>query len=296
MNTFDLQIQTSASDGRYTSRELVKRASLLKLKTIAITDHDTISGVSEALSAGEDYGVEVIPGIEISAHDEAGDFHILAFGFDYKNPALLQALEEAQRVRVGRAKEMVGWLQKIGFQITYEDVLRYATGSSVGRPHIASAILANPENKKMLEGINDVGSFIRAYLVPGKGAYVSHENISVQSTISLVHQARGVAVWSHPALHFKDFEKLEEVLKKFIGYGIDGVEAFNPAHSQIQAEFLRELAIKYGILYTAGSDFHTDEAIKTDRDGGAELASFFTYGFDVSEIVPKLKEAIALKR
>ena len=292
-NNFDLQIQSSASDGKYSPRELVKRAADLKLKVIALTDHDTVSGLPEALSAGEDYGVEVIGGIEISATDATGEMHILGFGVDHKNPALLQALEEARKARIGRAKEIVRRLQRAGFSISYEDVLRYATGFSVGRPHIAQAVLSNSENKKLLGEISDVGSFIRAYLTSGKETYISTEHISVRSAISLIRQARGVAVWSHPALHFEDFDKLERALKKFIDFGIEGIEVFNPAHTEVQIKFLNGLAAKYGILRTAGSDFHTDEIKESNRGGGSELASFIAHGTDVSEIVPKLKEAIA---
>ncbi len=296
MNDFDLQIQSSASDGKYSPRELVKRAADLKLKTIALTDHDTISGVPEALSAGEDYGVEVIQGIEFSAVHEGLALHILGFGIDYKNPALLQALEEAQRARVERAKEIVSRLQKAGFKITYEDVLRYAKGLSVGRPHISLAVLNNPENKKALGEIHDIGGFIRAYLVPGKETYVGHENISVQQAIGFINRAGGVAVWSHPAIHGVDAPKIEPLLKTFIGFGIDGAEAFNPSHTEEQVKLLRNLVAKYGILETGGSDFHTDEITEPHHEGGAELASFPTYGIDVSGIVPKLKEAIARKR
>lgn len=296
MIDFDLQIQSSASDGTYSPRELAKRAADLKLKTIAITDHDTIAGVSEALTAGEDYDVEVITGIEISAVHEGLALHILGFGIDYRNPALLQALHEAQEARVVRAKEIVSRLQKAGFEITYEEVLHYAKGSSVGRPHISLAVLNNPENKKALGDIRDVGAFIRAYLVPGKETYVGHENISVQQAIDLIHRALGVAAWSHPAIHGIDPEKIEPLLKKFIEFGMDGIEAFNPSHTEEQVKLLRNLAAKYGILETGGSDFHTDEVSEHNHEGGAELASFLTYGLDVLEIVPKLKEAIARTR
>ena len=296
MNNFDLQIQSSASDGKYTPRELVKRASVLGIGIVAITDHDTVGGVSEALSAGEDHGVEVIPAIELSANEARWGVHILGFGIDHENLELLGALAEAQLERAGRAKEMVKRLQQAGFQITYEDVLRYATGSSVGRPHIARAVLGNPENKKILGEINDVGKFIRSFLVAGKPTYVERENMSVKEAIDLIHNSGGVAVWSHPAINASDTIHLQALLQKFIAYGLDGLEAFNPAHTEDQTRVLEKLARERGLLITGGSDFHTDETPPSRPEGGTELASFLTYGFDVSDIVPKLKEAIARRR
>ena len=296
MNNFDLQIQTSTSDGAYAPRELVKRAKDLGLKTVAITDHDTVAGASEMLTAGEDYGIEVIPGIEISAADDRIFLHILGFGVDHENLELLGVLEEARQGRIHRAQEVVKRLQGAGFHITYEDVLRYAKGPSVGRPHIAQAVLANSENKKLLGDISDIGGFIRAYLVPGKDTYVGHEHISVHEAVDMIHHASGVAIWSHPAIHGIDSEKLEEMLKKFISYGMDGIEVFNPSQTEEQVRFLQSLAEKYSLLRSAGSDFHTDKIVEPEHEGGAELASFPTYGIDVSDIVPRVKEAIARRR
>lgn len=296
MNAFDLQIQSSASDGKYTPRELVKRASVLGIGIVAITDHDTVDGVSEALSAGEDHGVEVIPGIELSAHEAGWGIHILGFGIDHENLELLGALAEAQRGRADRAKEIVKRLQQAGFQITYEDVLHYATGSSVGRPHIARAVLGNPENKKMLGGVTDIGEFIRNFLVVGKSTYVERENMSAKEAIDLIHNSNGVAVWSHPAINASDAIHLQALLQKFIAYGLDGLEAFNPSHTEEQTRALEKLARERSLLISGGPDFHTDEAANTRTEGGMELASFLTYGLDVAEVIPKLKAAIVERR
>lgn len=270
----------------------MKRAAGLKLEIVAITDHDTVSGVAEALLAGEEYGVKVISGVELSVNDGKASFHLLGFGIDHENSELASALAAIREERVTRAQEIVRRLQKAGFQITYEDVLRQATGSSVGRPHIAQALLANLENKKMLGENPSVKSVIEGYLVFGKPTYVERESISIESAIGLLHRAGGVAVWSHPAIHKLDFNQLEERLKKFIGLGLDGLEAFNPAQTEEQVKFLYRLAGKYGILRTAGSDFHTDEAQGGRIEGGVELAYFPTYGLDVSDILSKLQTAL----
>jgi len=296
MNDFDLQIQSSASDGKYAPGVLVKRAAALGLKTIAITDHDTVFGVAEAISVGEDCGVEVISGVELSTNDGKASFHFLGFGIDHKNTELASVLADVRKERVTRAQEIVGRLQKAGFRITYEDVLRHATGSSVGRPHIAQALIANPENKKFLGEGASVKSVIEGYLVLGKPTYVERESISVESAIDITHRAGGVAVWSHPAIHGLDFLQFEKLAQKFIGWGLDGLEAFNPAQTEEQVKFLYGLAEKYDILKTGGSDFHTDETKNARTEGGTELASFLTYGLDVSGIVPKLKDAIARKK
>lgn len=292
---FDFQIQSSASDGVYAPRELVARARRLGLKTIAITDHDTVSGVLEAMTAGREQGMEVISGIELSVSENGAGYHMLGYGIDIENTELSGALNHAQEQRTLRAKEMVMRLQKMGFSLTYEDVLRYAGGTSIGRPHITRAVLGNPENKKMLGDIKDMGEFIRAYLVSGKEAYVENEHISVMGAITLIHHAGGVAVWSHPALNASP-EDLESTLLKFREYGLDGLEAFNPAHTEGEVRLLVALGEKHKFLITGGSDFHTDEAADGRRDGGMELASFPTFDFPVEQIPAELRAAIAAKQ
>lgn len=295
MNTIDLQIQSTASDGKHSPRELVEMAKSNGLKAIALTDHDTIGGVEEALLAGRERGVRVIPGIEMSVEEH--DAHILGYGLDYKNPALLKELEKFQQGRIEGAKKMVEKFKEAGFALDWEDVLREAKGT-VARPHIVRAILKRPENKEKLGPVKTAHDFFEAYFQEGSPFFVKRTHISAKDAIALLRGAGGLAIWSHPALHFKnDYPGLEEFLQKLIGWGIDGIEVFNPSHTEDDVEFLQGLAIKYNLLRTAGSDFHTTENAQVVSDRGlrsaATVGDYNTFGFSTEDIMAVLDGAMA---
>lgn len=294
-NIFDLQIQTTASDGKHSPRECVQMAKEQGLQVIAITDHDTVGGVREALRAGAEFGVRVVPGIEMSV--EENDSHILGYGIDIANEALLVELEKFRQGRIEGAKKMVENLQQEGFVVEWKDVLRQATGGVVARPHIARAILARPENKEKLGPVSNFHDFIEKFLSNESPNFVRRAHISAKDAIALIHGAGGVAAWSHPAIHFhENYEGLENFLKELTGWGIDGAEVFNPSHAEDDAEFLEGLVKKYNILRTAGSDFHEAGEHPSDRKSGLHSARFVgdyeTYGFSAEDIMFKLDEAM----
>ncbi len=292
MNTIDLQIHSTKSDGTYDPADLVKMAHDAKLETIALTDHDTIDGVWEAAKTGSELGVKVVPGIELSCAFMEREFHVLGFGIDYHHQELLNRLKEFQEERKQKTEKIIKKLQEAGFHIVFEDVLRYATGPTIARPAIAEAVIKNPENKEMLGRIATIHEFINAYLVTGKLTYVDRRSIETKDAIQLIHAAGGVSVWSHPAIHFNgDYKKLEEILKIFIAYDMDGLECFHPDYSEDDTEFLNVLAGKYGMLRTAGSDFHrNDETGK--KEGAPALAYYQTFDFSLDDIVPNLERAM----
>lgn len=299
MNNFDLQIQTTASDGKNTPREAVEMAHARGVEVIAITDHDTVGGVEEAIFSGSELGVQVIPGIEMSVEEHGT--HILGYGIDYKNEALLKKLEELKQARIEGAKQMVENLKKAGFRVEWPDVLQEATGGVVARPHIARAILKRGENKQKLGGVSTVHDFIQTYLSNESLSYVKRKHISAQDAIALIRSTGGVAVWSHPAIHFRnDYEKLEQFLEKLRGWGIRGLEVFNPSHTEDDVEFLESLAVKYGLLRTAGSDFHEEGPHHRDPGSGLHSAEMIgeyeTYGFLTNNIISELHEAIEKRR
>ncbi|KKS39024.1 MAG: hypothetical protein A3G49_02975 [Candidatus Sungbacteria bacterium RIFCSPLOWO2_12_FULL_41_11] len=295
-NKIDLQIQSNVSDGKYSPAELVRRAKSLGLETIAITDHDTVDGILEAWEEGKNQRIKVIPGIEMSCRFMEHGIHILGFGIDRRNPALVSRLKEFQEERKKKTERIVELLQKAGFKITFEDVQKEATGSTMARPHIALALLHNPENKEKLGSLNTVHKVIEEWLVTGKPTYVDRKEIETKEAIKLIHNAGGVAIWSHPTVSIRNnFQKTEEVLKAFISYDIDGLEAFHPDYSEDETEFLNTLTGQYGLLRSAGSDFHREPGPGETTEGGDTLASFETYGFDISDIISKLESAI-LKR
>lgn len=297
MNTIDLQIQSNASDGVHPPRELIRMAKERNVEVVSLTDHDTVAGVAEALQAGSEFGVRVIPGIEISV--EENGVHILGYGIDYKNPILDERLlAVAKKSRLEAAQKMVENLKKSGFRVEWEDVLREVTGSVVARPHIAQAVLKRPENKEKLGGIETVHDFIGAHLTDESPNYVPRAHISAGAAIALIHQIGGVAVWSHPAVHFNgDYEALGQFLEKLRGAGLDGVEIFNPSHTEDDIEFLQTLTSKYELLTTAGSDYHGfDTRVPSQGEEGMHSAQFIgdyqTYGFSTEKIVSLLDDAI----
>lgn len=298
MNTIDLQIQTTASDGTHSPREVVKMAREEKLVTIAVTDHDTVAGIFEGLAAGGEFGIRVIPGIEMSVEERGA--HILGFGIDYKNEKLLQELEISRKGREEGAKKMLGNLKNAGFAVEWEDVVREATGAVVARPHLARAILHRPENKEKLNGITTAHDFIQKYLTDDNPNYVRRTHILARDAISLIHVAGGVTVWSHPAIHFEnDYEKLEEFLKQLVEWGIDGLEVFNPSHTEDDVEFIASLAAQYGLLHTAGSDFHEKGDHARDARGlhsANTVGDYDTYGFPTDDIIPQLDAAVAKQK
>ncbi len=295
MNKIDLQIQSTASDGKYSPVELVDMAKKNGLHTIAITDHDTVGGVKEALARALMTGLRVIPGIEMSVSLENKELHILGYSIDIDNENLLRRLAHFQDDRIRRMQRIVENLQKIGFKISFEDVQKQAKGS-MARPHVAMAVMANPENKELLGEINSVHDFIENYIVPGKPGYAEREYVSSVEAISLIHEAGGIAIWSHPAIHFAENpNQLETTLQKLIEVEIDGLEAFSPSHTKEEVKKLLKFAGVYGIIFTAGSDFHQETPNRGTPEGGhpaQTVGDFETYGFSISQIVVNLDSAI----
>lgn len=266
------------------------------IQTVAITDHDTVGGVEEALRAGAEFGVRVIPGIEMSVEEH--DSHVLGYGIDIENETLLRELAKFREGRIAGAKKIVENLQREGFVVDWEDVAREATGGVVARPHIARAVLARLENKEKLGSVSTVHDFIEKFISNENPNYVRRTHISAKDAIVLLHRAGGVAVWSHPAISFKNnYDGLENFLRELIGWGLDGLEVFNPSHTEDDSEFLEGLAKKYNILRTAGSDFHEKGVSARSPDGlhAARLVGDYeTHGFSTEDIILKLEEAIKI--
>lgn len=296
MNTFDLQIHSTASDGKIAPRDVVKLAKEKSILTVSLTDHDTVGGLDDAAQAGAELGVRVIPGIEISVEERGA--HILGYGIDHKNPELLECLEEFKKGRIEGAKQMVQNLKNSGFVIEWEDVLKEATNGLVARPHIARAVINRPENKEKLAGISGAGEFIEKHLTDASPNYVGRAHIGAEDAIRLIKSAGGVAAWSHPAIHFQnDFEEMEKFLGELVKYGLQGVEVFSSSHSEDDVEYVQNLAIANNLLLTAGSDFHEIPEIPGNAVSGAvSIGDYPTYGFATKDIVEKLDQAMTKAR
>lgn len=256
----DLQTHTTASDGKSTPAELVNLAIKTKLAAIAITDHDSVNGIDEAIKAAKGKNIEIVPGVEISCDDKGYvDTHILGLFIDHKNKTLNSLLKKAQKYREQQKKEIISKFQKLGFKITYEEVRSLAKGE-IGRPHIAKVILKNNPRK-----VNSFGEVFDKYLAVGKKAYVERINkISVKEAIKAIHVANGLVFISHPGVY--DNFDIDKFIDYFLKNGGNGIETCYPyktsrhhtgkrANAKIISKF-KKIAKEKNILETGGSDFH----------------------------------------
>ncbi len=304
MNSFDLQVHSTVSDGRDTPADVVAMARDSGVKVLSLTDHDAVGGIDQALSAAKASGIRLIPGIEFSVEDRGA--HLLGYGIDHKNSTLLEVLEESRRTRQEAAQKTVENLKRAGFAVEWSDVLIEAGNASViARPHLARAVLKRPENREKLGSIATVHDFIRAHLTDENPNYVRRKAISAARATALIHDIGGVAVWSHPAVHFREdgaglnSEGLEQFLRELIEMGIDGIEVFSASHAEDDVECLELLASKYGILRAAGSDFHEKNENPPDGRGlhaARGPGDYETYGFSTDNIVSLLEQAIESRR
>jgi predicted metal-dependent phosphoesterase TrpH len=245
----DLHAHTTASDGDRTPTQLVQRAADMGLAAIAVTDHDTTDGVAEALEAGKRLGIEVVPGIELSAEFEKGQCHILGYFLDPNDPALLARLRNVLENRDRRNGKIVGKLQELGFDITLEEVSAVAGGDVVARPHFARVLVDRGYVRSMQEAFD-------VYLAKGAKAYVDRDRLTQQESIDLLHGAGGLAILAHPNNLNRDAAQTEAEIARMQSLGLDGIEARYNRHTlEDNARYLA-LAERHGLLTTGGSDFH----------------------------------------
>jgi predicted metal-dependent phosphoesterase TrpH len=256
----ELQSHSLHSDGELEPTAVVEHAARAGVGLLALTDHDTVAGVPEAIAAGERLDVRVIAAVEISAVDGGyEDLHVLGYGVDPGDPTLNERLCEAREDRHVRAESMIQRLHELGFEVDREPLRRRReTGSPLGRPHLAGAVLSHPANAARLnrEELGDVSAFIPAYLIPGAPAYAGRTRPTVAEAIGWIHDAGGVAVWAHPFWDIKAAAEVLEAIERFRDAGLDGVEAFYVTHDAAQTALLADRCAALGLLSTASSDFH----------------------------------------
>lgn len=242
----DLHTHTLASDGTCTPTENVRYAKEAGLAAVAITDHDTVAGITEALEAGKELGVEVVPGVEISTIANGQDIHVLGFFIPYENEAFQAELAKLRDTRHERNKLMIARLQELGFPITLEKVYarKMGTDKNIGRPHIAEELME-------LGVVSSMEEAFAKYLGKGGAAYVNPPRISPLEAIQLIKRFGGAAVLAHPGLYDDD-----DLVEEIIVYGLDGIEVYHPDNSEQQRKRYLELASDYGLVVTGGSDFH----------------------------------------
>jgi predicted metal-dependent phosphoesterase TrpH len=256
---FDLQSHSTYSDGQLPPGEVVQAAQDAGVELLALTDHDSVEGVEEAIAAAAD-GTAIVPAVELSAvHDAYEDFHVLGYDIDYRDPLLLERTDEARTDRYRRADAMAERLRDLGFAVDEEKLeARRSIGAVLGRPHLAGAVVSHPDNQQRLreDGLETIERFIPTYLIPGTPAYVPRTRPTVQEAIGWIHDARGLAVWAHPFWDVPEDQVVLDSIDRFRGWGLDGVETFYPTFTAEQTRLLAARCREVGLLSTGSSDFH----------------------------------------
>jgi predicted metal-dependent phosphoesterase TrpH len=248
----DLHTHTTASDGSYSPTELVNAAADIGLQAIAVTDHDTISGLAEAIEASEYASIEFVPGVELSVEDDGGRFHLLGYLFDPNDTALGETLAKIRVSRARRNAQMAVKMAELGLPVTMDDVVAEAgdKGEVIARPHFARALM-----KKGI--VSSVQEAFDRYLATGKPLYLPKEVLTPADAIALIHNAGGIAVMAHPGLVPLEPSKLSDRVGSLAREaGLDGLECYYPLHSEEQTGVFLRIAGQAGILVTGGSDFH----------------------------------------
>jgi 3',5'-nucleoside bisphosphate phosphatase len=243
----DLQSHSTVSDGELPPADVVRAAADAGVQTMALTDHDGVAGVPEALEAAAQAGIECIPAVEMSCiHEYSEDLHICGYWVDVD--AIRPATERAQQERVDRAKEIVRRLNEHGVEVSFEAAAEQAgAADAIGRPHIARAAGAGP----------DLGPFFEEYLVPGAKAFVSRRWPTAEQAVELIHEAGGVAVVAHPYWDVSEPSQVRDLVESLVrDVGLDGIESFYPPHTEAQSRHCLELCEEFNLVPTASSDFH----------------------------------------
>lgn len=267
----DLHLHSTASDGSLSPSRILEEARALGLAAISITDHDTLTGVREALQAGIPSGMKFVSGVEISATAPAqfpisGSMHLLGYNIRLDDPGLNAELAKLQEARANRNPEIVRLLNHLGFPICYE-TLAAACDGQLSRPHIARHMV----EKGYVASIDEA---FDTYLSQGKPAYVDKYRIDWQRAIEVIHNAGGVAVLAHPCLlDLPDAGMMEALVVLLQSHGLRGIEVFYPQHSPEQTRAYQALAHTLGLLMTGGSDFHG--ALNPDIQMGKGLGNLF---------------------
>lgn len=250
----DLHVHSSASDGQQSTAEILQLARQQALDAVAITDHDTTAGLRGFNSAVD---LTLVPGIELGAIDQGQRIDILGYYIDIDNSDLQAALARFQANRKDRGQQIVAALDNIGVHLEWAQVVALAGREAVGRPHIARALVEAGHAE-------DVPDAFARYIGEGGPAYVARLTLSPEAAVELIHAAGGVAVLAHP-VYVTDFPQMVE---RLVPAGLDGIEVCYPAHTQELETQARQLALKYDLVMTGGSDFHG-----LDAPGKAMLGS-----------------------
>lgn len=246
----DLHMHSTHSDGTLSPRQLVTTAIEKGLCAIAVTDHDTFSGVAEAQAAGAEMGVRVISGVEISVEYGSKTVHMLGYCFDAGVEKLRTGLDQILAGRNARNVKIVRKLNELGMAVTLEEIEDEAGGTVVGRPHIANVLIRRGYVKERQEAFDK-------YLAKGAAAYEERLKFSPVDAVGMIRKAGGVAVLAHPKyVPLQPAEDIEAVVKTLVDAGLGGIECHYSTHTPEETARYLELAEKYNLIVTGGTDFH----------------------------------------
>jgi 3',5'-nucleoside bisphosphate phosphatase len=250
MDSIDLHTHSIHSDGVLSPAALVDLAKNSGIRAVALTDHDTMAGLGEAMARGREQGIEVVPGVEISASHAGHSVHVLAYNPGDSEP-LRQLLTELQQARMARNIKIIANLNRLGIAVTMAELTDYSPTGQIGRPHIARLLV----NRGIVKSIDQAFDH---YLRKGAKAYEESFKFPVAEVIQTISAAGGLAVLAHPAHIEPCLAALPDLLRILIPAGLAGIEVYHPAHSRQVVRELRNMAADYGLLLTGGSDYHGD--------------------------------------
>jgi hypothetical protein len=242
----DLHIHTKVSDGLFTPEEAVVHAYRAGLAAISIADHDSVDGIEAATLAGKKYGIEVVPGVELSSEFDGHEIHILGYFVDWRDKRFNDKLLTLQDARTDRAKEMLDKLRNLNINISY-NVILIVGGGAVGRPHIAQAMFDRGYVRTVQEAFEK-------YLNTSRPAYVRKYSLPSTEAIRIIRRAGGIPALAHPV-----FTKADEILPELVEQGLQAIEAYHSRHNAAATKHYEELAKKYDLHIVGGSDAHGRE-------------------------------------
>lgn len=245
----DLHTHSIYSDGSSTPAELIALAVGNGLRGLALTDHDTVEGVAELTTLGEQAGLTIISGVEISTSLHQYTLHILGYGIDVADPELLRWLQPLQEGRERRNAVILDKLQGLGVEITAEEVRQVSCCGQTGRPHIARLLVA----KGVVENFD---AAFRQYLGRNRPAWEGRFSYSAAATIDMIHRAGGLAVLAHPGQIDPEMRAQPPLIRELVLRGLDGLEVHYPTHTRKMKKKLKALAMEHDLLVTGGSDYH----------------------------------------
>jgi len=249
MKKVDLHVHSTYSDGTNTPKELIKLAENEGLSAIALTDHDTLDGIPDALDAAKNSSVELIPGVELSTNFNNTEVHIVGLFLDHNNKQINDYLIYQRQSRIDRNIQMCQKFCDIGINITYDKMCELYPDAVITRAHFADYLVKNKYTGDRNEAFD-------RYLSPGKPCFVNRHKVDPEEAIAVIHKAHGAAILAHPVLYHLGKDQMNALLEHVCSAGIDGIEAIYSTYKPADERYIRKIAAKHNLLISGGSDYH----------------------------------------